>query len=95
MKYVARQSGKRGGPREEGAIVRDWGGRLPVALIYPNAYRLGMSNLGVHAVYKLFNAHLRVVCERVFYDPGDKKPLKAIESGRPLTVRGAGLFIFL
>jgi radical SAM superfamily enzyme YgiQ (UPF0313 family) len=85
MKYEARQSGKRGGPREEGAITRDWGGRLPIALIYPNSYYLGMSNLGVHAVYKLLNSYLKVVCERVFYDPADKKPFKALESGRPLT----------
>jgi radical SAM superfamily enzyme YgiQ (UPF0313 family) len=84
MKYQA-SKGKKGGPREDGAVVKDWGGRLPVALIYPNTYHLGMSNLGVHAVYKLFNANLRIVCERVFYDPSSHKPPAAIESGRPLT----------
>jgi radical SAM superfamily enzyme YgiQ (UPF0313 family) len=78
-------SGKKDIPREDGAIVKDWGGRLPVALIYPNSYYLGMSNLGVHAVYRLFNSHLRVVCERAFFDPSARRPLKAIESGRPLT----------
>ena len=26
---------------------KEWGGKLSVALVYPNAYRLGMSNLGV------------------------------------------------
>lgn len=77
--------GKKGGPREDGAITRDWGGRLPIALIYPNSYYLGMSNLGIHAIYKLLNGNLRIVCERVFYDPADKKPPRAIESGRPLT----------
>jgi len=70
--------------QEYGAIVKDWGGRLPVALVYPNSYYLGMSNLGVHAVYKLLNSHLRVVCERVFYDKEDKKAPVALESGRPL-----------
>ncbi len=84
MKYQA-GIGKKGGPREDGAIVKDWGGRLPVALIYPNTYYLGMSNLGVHAVYKLLNTNLRIVCERVFYDPSSRKPPLAIESGRPLT----------
>jgi radical SAM superfamily enzyme YgiQ (UPF0313 family) len=84
MKYEV-SKGKKGGPREDGAINRDWGGRLPVALIYPNSYYLGMSNLGVHAVYKLLNGNLRVVCERFFFNPSDKRPLKAIESGRPLT----------
>jgi len=57
---------------------------LPVALIYPNSYYLGMSNLGVHAVYKLLNSELRVVCERVFYEKDDKHAPVAIESGRPL-----------
>ncbi len=70
--------------REEGTIIKDWGGRLPVALIYPNSYFLGMSNLGVHSVYKLLNDNLRVVCERVFYDKEDKKAPVALESGRPL-----------
>ena len=41
---------------EEGTIIKDWGGRLPVALIYPNSYYLGMSNLGVHAIYGLLNS---------------------------------------
>ena len=85
MKYDGGQKGKKSAPREEGAIIRDWGGRLPVALIYPNTYYLGMSNLGIHALYKLLNGYLRVVCERVFYEPDDKKPPRAIESGRPLT----------
>ncbi len=71
--------------REEGAIVKDWGGRLPVALIYPNSYYLGMSNLGVHAVYGLLNINPKIVCERVFLDTKDKKSPIAIESGRPLT----------
>jgi len=70
--------------REEGTIVKDWGGRLPVALVYPNSYFLGMSNLGVHAVYKLLNSHLRAVCERVFYEKEDKHAPTALESGRPL-----------
>jgi len=71
--------------REEGAVVKDWGGRLPVALIYPNTYYLGMSNLGVHAIYKLLNNNLRVACERVFLDSTEKGMPVALESGRPLT----------
>jgi radical SAM superfamily enzyme YgiQ (UPF0313 family) len=71
--------------REEGAIVKDWGGRLPIALIYPNSYYLGMSNLGVHAVYSLLNNNPKIVCERVFLDTKDKDTPVAIESGRPLT----------
>lgn len=72
--------------RETGALVKDWGGRLPLALIYPNRYRVGMSNLGVHALYRWLNARRDVVCERVFYDPkqpADEPPL-SLENQRPL-----------
>jgi len=71
-------------PREEGAVVKDWGGRLPVALVYPNRYYLGMSNLGIHAIYRWLNEERNCVAERVFYEPGEKKPPLSIESGRPL-----------
>ena len=43
--------------REQGTIIKDWGGRLPVALIYPNSYYVGMSSLGVHAIYSLLNSY--------------------------------------
>ncbi|MFC2067124.1 radical SAM protein [Chloroflexota bacterium] len=73
--------------REEGTIIKDWGGRLPVALIYPNSYYLGMSNLGIHAIYSLLNSYSNVVCERVFRerDHSEKNlhPL-SLESQRPL-----------
>jgi len=32
--------------REQGTTIKDWGGRIPIALIYPNSYYIGMSNLG-------------------------------------------------
>ncbi len=73
---------------ETGAIRKDWGGRLPVALIYPNSYRLGMSNLGIQAIYRLLNAQPDIVCERVFWDdpPSAQSPAPvSIESQRPLT----------
>jgi radical SAM superfamily enzyme YgiQ (UPF0313 family) len=69
--------------REAGTIIKDWGGRLPIALIYPNRYYLGMSNLGVQTIYRLLNGYPNVVCERAFYD-GDGLPL-SVESQRPLT----------
>ena len=53
---------------ERGTIIKDWGGRLPIALVYPNTYAVGMSSLGFQAVYGLFNAYPQVVCERVFLD---------------------------
>jgi radical SAM superfamily enzyme YgiQ (UPF0313 family) len=69
--------------REEGTISKDWGGRLPVAVVYPNTYYVGMSNLGVHVVYRLFNQFAGVVCERVFWEPEDREPV-SLESQRPL-----------
>jgi radical SAM superfamily enzyme YgiQ (UPF0313 family) len=71
--------------REEGTVIKDWGGRLPIALIYPNTYYLGMSNLGVHVIYKLLNDYPRVAGERVFLDTTEKNSPVALESGRPLT----------
>ncbi|MFH1652285.1 MAG: radical SAM protein [Chloroflexota bacterium] len=71
--------------REQGAVSKDWGGRLPVALVYPNRYYLGMSNLGIHAIYRLLNDHPRIVCERVFLEEGwEGQPPRSLESGRPL-----------
>jgi radical SAM superfamily enzyme YgiQ (UPF0313 family) len=69
--------------REEGTTSKDWGGRLPVAVVYPNTYYVGMSNLGVHVVYRLFNQFAGVVCERVFWEPEDREPV-SLESQRPL-----------
>ena len=72
---------------ERGAIVREWGGRLPLALVFPNAYFVGMSSLGLQAVYGLLNTFDDVVCERVFLNLGrssvDLETL-SLESQRPL-----------
>lgn len=50
---------------------KDWGGRLRVALVYPNRYPAGMSNLGFLLVYALINARHDALCERVFFRGGD------------------------
>ncbi|HYG69329.1 MAG TPA: radical SAM protein, partial [Anaeromyxobacteraceae bacterium] len=72
-------------PLERGALRKDPGGRLAVALVYPNAYRLGMANLGLHAVYRLLNDDPGTVCERAFLpDEGDAGEPRSLESGRPL-----------
>jgi radical SAM superfamily enzyme YgiQ (UPF0313 family) len=55
--------------REQGTIRKDWGGRLPIALCYPNTYAVGMCNLGFQSVYSLFNSARDFVCERVFAEP--------------------------
>jgi radical SAM superfamily enzyme YgiQ (UPF0313 family) len=63
---------------EIGVIRKDWGGRLPIALCYPNTYRIGMCNLGFQALYGLLNARPDIVCERMFAEP----PLVGGEAGR-------------
>jgi len=52
--------------REIGAVVKTWGGRIPVALVYPNRYATGIANLGFQFVYELLNQQEDVVCERAF-----------------------------
>jgi radical SAM superfamily enzyme YgiQ (UPF0313 family) len=69
---------------EQGTVTKEWGGKLPVALIYPNSYNIGMSNLGIQAIYRFVNDYPDAVCERVFYHADDDSIL-AMESQRPLT----------
>ena len=58
------------------------GGRIKFALAYPNFYRVGMSNLGVHIIYALVNADKNFSCER-FFLPADGK-LLSVETQTPL-----------
>jgi radical SAM superfamily enzyme YgiQ (UPF0313 family) len=64
---------------ERGAVFKDWGGRLPIALIYPNNYYVGMSSLGLQALYGIFNSYDDIVCERAF-----SPETISLESGRNL-----------
>jgi radical SAM superfamily enzyme YgiQ (UPF0313 family) len=65
---------------------------LAVALAFPNRYFTAMSNLGFHAVYRLFNARPGTRCERVFLpDPEDLgeyartgTPLFSLETQSPV-----------
>ncbi len=78
--------------QETGAVTKDWGGKLPVALAFPNTYYVGMSSLALQILYRRFNAHPGVVCERVFWEKGaassagaggrGRNPLLSLESGR-------------
>jgi radical SAM superfamily enzyme YgiQ (UPF0313 family) len=74
--------------QEEGVILKNWGGKLPVALVWPNSYRVGMSSLALHILYRLFNDEPDVVCERVFFGdqhtPYRDEPIISLESHRPL-----------
>ena len=78
---------------EQGTVIKDWGGKISVALAYPNTYAVGMSNLGFQTIYRLLNAMPDVVCERVFMpEPADLDEMRraqlppfSLESLRPLT----------
>ncbi|HEX5109454.1 MAG TPA: radical SAM protein [Vicinamibacterales bacterium] len=86
--------------KEVGYVRKPHGGRLRVALAFPNTYFVGMSNLGLQTVYRLFNAEDGIVCERVFLPPKSElaaqqasgAPLVTIESQTP--VRDFDIFAF-
>ena len=71
---------------EHGAIVKDWGGQVPIALAYPNSYSVGMSSLAMHGLYRWLNYLPGVVCERTFASWGMHasldQPLITLESQR-------------
>ncbi len=77
---------------ESNTVYKDHGGRIRVALAFPNAYFVGMSNLGLQVVYGLLNAREDVVCERVFMPEPEDEPVYAsggatlcsLESATPL-----------
>ncbi|MFQ5692146.1 MAG: B12-binding domain-containing radical SAM protein [Nitrospinota bacterium] len=55
-----------------------------VALVYPNAYHVAMSNLGFQQVYRLLNAMEGVVCERAFSPSDWGGGVRTLETGTPL-----------
>ena len=68
--------------KAERGEVRSAFGRLGVALVFPNTYFVGMSNLAVHALYRRINAHPEFWCDRAFAGPDGA--VVALETGRPL-----------
>ncbi len=78
---------------EEGVIRKDWGGKISFALVYPNTYAVGMSNLGFQTIYGHLNQLRDVVCERVFFPDAEDldeylrtgTPPFSLESQRPVT----------
>jgi len=78
--------------QEQGTIIFAPGSRHGFALVYPNTYHVGMSNLGFQIIYQQINKRSDTACERLFLP--DKKtepeyirtntPLMTIETQRPL-----------
>ena len=77
---------------EKGAIRKDWGGRYPIALGYPNSYSLALSNLGFQAIYHLLNRDPRIVAERFYLEASASGPLLTQESRRPVSETGVLIF---
>ena len=68
------------------------GGRTRFALVYPNTYYVGMSNLGIHIIYDLLNRRGDTACERVFLPDRTElsryertqTPMMSVETQTPL-----------
>lgn len=65
---------------EEGYFKKRWTGRIPIALVFPESYEIGMANLGFLSLYESLNRFDEIVCERVFFD----EEIRSLESKRPL-----------
>jgi len=78
--------------QERGTIKKARGGKITVAIAYPNLYYIGMSNLGFHTIYYHLNSLPDVLCERVFLPDRDEclvysstnTALFTLESQKPL-----------
>ncbi len=78
--------------KEKGTVFKDPGGKINIALVYPNTYAVGMSSLGFQGIYGLLNRFDDIVCERVFLPDADDikeyertgTELFSLESKRPL-----------
>ncbi len=82
LKNVSRPARYSGG--EWNAVVKDWDATpLRLALAYPDAYEVGMSNLGIAILYDVLNGLPDVLAERVYAPwPDMEKELRA--RGLPL-----------
>ena len=78
--------------REHGGQTTAPGAKTGFALVFPNEYHLGMSNLGFQIIYREINSRRDTACERGFLPSASEKaeyirsamPLLTMESQRPL-----------
>jgi radical SAM superfamily enzyme YgiQ (UPF0313 family) len=66
--------------KEKGTVFKDPGGRINIALCYPNSYSVAMSSLGFQGIYGFLNSLPDVVCERVVFP--DQEDLEEFEESR-------------
>lgn len=78
---------------EWNSIVKDWAAiDVRMALVYPDLYEIGMSNLGLSILYDVVNRQPKALAERVYAPWVDMEaemrkaslPLFSLESKRPL-----------
>jgi hypothetical protein len=77
---------------EWNSVVKDWAGRLRVALVYPDVYEEGVCDPLVQTIYATLNGDAEVLCERAFLPWPDMDEamsaagvrLYGLESKRPL-----------
>lgn len=74
-------------------VVKDWdAAKLRVALVFPDVYDLGMSNLGLAILYDILNQQPEILAERVYAPWPDMEdllrasrlPLYSLETKHPL-----------
>ncbi|MCX7856778.1 MAG: B12-binding domain-containing radical SAM protein [Deltaproteobacteria bacterium] len=68
---------------EKGFIKKNWRNRVPVCIVYPDSYFVGMSNLALHLLYCTLNGIEDIVCERAFFEKGSES--FSLESKRTLS----------
>jgi len=77
---------------ETGAQITAPGAKTGFALIFPNEYHLGMSNLGFQIIYREINSRSDTACERAFLPSATDRqeylrsstPVMTIENQRPI-----------
>ena len=63
---------------EKVLFERHRGGDIRLCVVYPNVYRLGMANLGLQAVYHIFESDPRLAADRAFLpDPDERAYIRA------------------
>lgn len=91
LRKVARPARYTGG--EWNSIKKDWDNvDVRIALAYPDAYEIGMSNLGTAILYDLLNKESHILAERIYAPWTDMSaemrsagiPLFSLESRRPI-----------
>lgn len=85
MSWRKKKKDKSFSKSETGAIRKGWKGHIRIALVYPNSYEVGMSNLGFQTVYGILNGADDILCERAFLPENRADPVRTIETSRKLT----------